>query len=232
MHLSLPLSPLSFSKNCALLALCAAVCLLLPGRLHAGPPDTVTSKDATASTSLTEPDPIFHHGALDLQLMGGALFSVQARGTPERPNLDYAPIVLRLGYMVNNVYGSGFLRGNDEVMLEGIGAPIFSGPGSGLGGLSLLYRRNFLAPNTKIVPYVTFGAGGVYNDVYHEHPQRIIGAAGEFDLQAAAGLRFRVSTKLTLDTEFSYRHISNADFANRNYGTNGLGGMVGLSYGF
>ena len=82
------------------------------------------------------------------------------------------------------------------------------------------------------MPYVTFGAGGVYDDVYHERTQRIIGAPGEFDLQAAVGLRFRVSTKLTLDTEFSYRHISNADFANRNYGTNGLGGMVGLSYGF
>ena len=117
-------------------------------------------------------------------------------------------------------------------MIEGIGAGIFTGPGNGLGGLSLLYRRNFLAPDTRIVPYFTMGAGGIYNDAYHERTQRIIGAPGEFDLQAAAGLRFRVSTKLTLDTEFSYRHISNADLADRNYGTNGIGGMVGLSYGF
>ena len=231
MHSPSPLS-LSPSRTSVLVAFCAAVCLLLPFRLHAGPPDTAAGKDTASSAVLAEPDPIFHHGALDLQLMGGALFSVQARGTPDRPNFDYAPIVLRLGYMVNNVYGHGFFRGNDEVMLEAIGAPIFFGPGSGLGGLSLLYRRNFLAPNTKIVPYFTMGAGGIYNDAYHEHPQRLIGAAGEFDLQAAAGLRFRVSTKLTLDTEFSYRHISNADFANRNYGTNGIGGMVGLSYGF
>ena len=231
MQPSLPPSPLPFPSGLALLALCAATCLLLPCHLHAGPPDTASAKDTTPA-ALAEPDPIFHHGAFDLQLMGGAVFSVQARGTIDRPNFDYAPIVLRLGYMVNNVYGQGFFRGNDEVMIEGIGAPVFSGPGSGLGGLSLLYRRNFLAPNTTVVPYVTFGAGGVYNDVYHEHPQRIIGAAGEFDLQAAVGLRFRVSTHLTLDTEFSYRHISNADFADRNYGTNGIGGMVGLSYGF
>ena len=231
MHSPFPLS-LPSLRTSVLVALGAAACLLLPLRLQAGPPDTTSDKDATPAALLAEPDPIFHHGALDLQLMGGALFSVQARGTAQRPNLDYAPIVLRLGYMVNNVYGHGFFRGNDEVMVEGIGAPVFSGPGSGLGGLSLLYRRNFLAPDARVAPYVTFGAGGVYNDVYHEHPQRIIGAAGEFDLQAAAGLRFRVSTKLTLDTEFSYRHISNADFADRNYGTNGIGGMIGLSYGF
>ena len=232
MHLPLPLSPSSFSRTSALLALGVAAFLLLPLRLHAGPPDTASGKDTTAATSPGEEDPIFHHGAFDLQVMGGALFSVQSRGTDERPNFNYAPVVLRLGYMVNNVYGHGFFRGNDEVMIEGIGAPIFFGPGSGLGGLSLLYRRNFLAPDARIVPYFTMGAGGVYNDAYHDHPQRIIGAAGEFDLQAAGGLRFRVSTKLTLDAEFSYRHISNADFATRNYGTNGIGGMVGLSYGF
>ena len=229
MHSSLPLSrpPLLLPL---LLGVIVAVCPLLPVRLHAGPPEAVAGKDAAPAT-LDAPDPIFHHGAFDLQFMGGLMYSLQ-RTTFERPNFDYAPIVLRLGYMVNNVYGSGFLRGNDEVMLEAIGAPVFVGPGSGLGGLSLLYRRNFLSPNTRLVPYFTAGGGGIYTDAYHERPQRALGSPGEFDLQGAVGLRFRVSTKLTVDTEFSYRHLSNAGLADRNYGTNAIGGMVGVSYGF
>ena len=231
MHPPSALSPSSLRRSLALLSLCALTAFL-PLRLHAGPPDAAVGKDAAPATALEESDPIFHRGGFDLQFMGGLMYSVQTRGTLGRPNFDYAPIVLRLGYMVNNVYGPGLLRGNDEVMIEGLGAPVFFGPGSGLGGLSLLYRRNFLAPNTRIVPYFTLGGGGIYTDTYHDRTQRILGAPGEFDLQAAVGLRFRVSTKLTLDTEFSFRHFSNADLAARNDGTNGIGGMVGVSYGF
>ena len=228
MHHPFPSRSLSLSSFLPLVL--AAVCLFQPVRLHAGPPEAPLGKDTPPAT-LDAPDPIFHHAAFDLQFMGGLMYSLQ-RTTFERPNFDYAPVVLRLGYMVNNVYGSGFFRGNDEVMIEGIGAPVFVGPGTGLGGLSLLYRRNFLAPNNRLVPYLTAGVGGIYTDAYHVKPQRALGSPGEFDLQGAVGLRFRVSTKITLDTEFSYRHLSNAGLAERNYGTNAIGGMVGLSYGF
>ena len=227
MHPPLPLSRPPFLLV-LLLLVAGGGCPFLPVSLHAGPPDAPASKD-TAPATLDAPDPIFHRGAFDLQFMGGLMYSLQ-RTTFERPNFDYAPIVLRLGYMVNNVYGSGFLRGNDEVMLEGIGAPVFVGPGSGLGGLSLLYRRNFLSPEARLVPY--FGAGGIYPPATPPTPHRPRGAPGEFDLQAALGLRFRVSTKITIDSEFSYRHLSNAGLADRNYGTNAIGGMVGVSYGF
>lgn len=230
MHLPLPSPALRSLRGFALGLACAATLALSPARLQAGPPDTSANKGTVDSPALTV-DPIFHHGAFDFQFMGGAMYSLQ-RTTYLRPNFDYAPVVLRLGYMINNVYGSGFFRGNDEVMIEGIGAPVFVGPGNGLGGLSLLYRRNFLSPNARLIPYLTAGAGGIYTDAYHERPQRALGAPGEFDLQAALGLRFRVSTHLTVDTEFSYRHLSNAGLADRNYGTNAIGGMFGLSYGF
>ena len=228
MHLLLSLATLRRHFGCRSLLAVGVAALLLPRSVQAGAAEASANKDPVIPA---ETDPIFHHGALDFQLLGGALYSIQ-RTSYLRPNFDYAPIVLRLGYMVNNVYGKGFFRGNDEVMLEGLGAPIFVGPGSGLGGLSLLYRRNFLSPDARIVPYFTAGVGGIYTDAYHDHPQRALGAPGEFDLQGALGLRFRVSTHLTVDTEFSYRHLSNAGLASRNYGTNGIGGMVGLSYGF
>ncbi len=202
--------------------------LLMPGSLRAGSPAIPVEKE---TLPIETQDPIFHRGALDLQWMSGVLLSVQ-HTSELRPNIDYAPIVLRLGYMADNVYGPGFLRGNDEFMLEVIGAAIFTGPGTGLGGGSLIYRRNFLSPNARVVPYFTAGVGAIYSDAFHDRHQRALGSPGEFDLQGALGLRFRVSTKLTLDTEFSYRHLSNAGLADRNNGTNAIGGMVGVSYGF
>lgn len=230
MHLPFPLFD-RLRPGALLLGLACAVAALWPcSPLRAGPPES-TSADKNPVAAQEAPDAIFHHGAIDIQLMGGLLYSLQ-RTSPLRPNFDYAPVVLRLGYMLDNVYGEGFFRGNDEIMLEGLGAPVFVGPGDGLGGLSLLYRRNFLSPNARLVPYLTAGIGGIYTDAYHDRVQRALGAPGEFNLQAAAGLRFRVSTHLTVDTEFSYRHLSNAGLADRNYGTNAIGGMFGLSYGF
>ena len=205
----------------------AGLALFAARGAQAGPPET-TGKEAPLTA---EADPIFHHGALDVQFMAGAVFSLQNTSI-RRPNFDYAPVVLRLGYMFNNVYGRGFFQGNDEVMLEAFGAGVFTGPGNGLGGLSLLYRRNFLAPNARVIPYFTAGIGGIYTDAYHDRNQGALGGAGEFNIQATTGLRFRVSTQLTVDTEFTYRHFSNAGLADRNLGTNGIGGMIGVSYGF
>lgn len=206
----------------------AAVLLMARG-VQAGPPPAPT-KDPVMQGGDT--DPIFHRHAFELQFMGGALFSLQ-KTDYLRPNIDYAPIIFRLGYMADTIYGRSFLRGNDEIMFEAMGAPIFTGPGNGLGGFSLIYRRNFLsAPGARVVPYLQGGGGGIYTDAYHERAQRALGAPFEFDLQAGTGVRFRLAPQWTLDAEFSFRHLSNASIASRNYGTNAIGGTVGVSYGF
>lgn len=207
------------------------VCLsgfALPGAVHAG-------ADVSKSSVIpVEPgDPAFRKGAFDLQVMSGVLFSVQ-RTTFLRPNLDYNLSTVRVGYMLDNVYGHGFLRGNDELMLEAAGGSIFVGPGAALGGLSLVYRRNFLYPavESRLVPYFQVGGGGVYSDAYHTHPQRELGSPGEFDLHVDVGLRYRVTPEWSLDTEFDFRHLSNADISGRNYGSNDIGGLIGVSRSF
>lgn len=212
-------------RNRLAILLVGTAALVLPTVLRAGP--AATPKETVPA----ETDPLFHHGAVEVQFMAGALLSLQ-RTSYLRPNFDYAPVVLRLGYMADDVYGRGFFRGNDELMIEAIGAPIFVGPGTALGGLSLIYRRNFLSPGAHVVPYFTAGVGGIYSDAYHDQNQRALGSPFEFDLQGAVGVRFRLAPQWTFDTEFSYRHLSNAGLADRNYGTNAIGGMVGLSYGF
>ena len=168
-----------------------------------------------------------------MQVTSGVLFSTQPPSL-RRPNIDFDLGVVRGGYMLDGPYGSGFLRGNDEFMGEAVGGSIFHGPGSGLGGLSVIYRHNLLitAVQSWVVPYFEVGGGGVYSDVYHSPVQHVLGAAFEFDLQGSLGLRFRVTRKWSIDAEANFRHISNADLASRNYGVNNLGVLVGVSRSF
>ncbi len=215
------------TKPLSLLLACLAS-FVLAGGTHAG-----TDVSKSSVVPVAPADTAFAKGSFDLQILSGALFSAQ-RTTFLRPNLDYDLSTVRVGYMLDNVNGHGFLRGNDELMLEAAGGSIWVGPGSALGGLSLVYRRNFLYPavQSRLVPYLDFGAGGIYSDAYHTHPQRILGAPFEFDLQVGLGLRLRLSHAWSVDAEANFRHISNADFAERNYGTNDIGGLIGLSWSF
>ncbi len=223
-----PAPLLALKRSLALFSVCLFGFLPIRTAL-AGSLDTGKSSPAPVE----QPDTVFRQGALDLQVVSGVLFSVQ-RTTFLRPNLDYDLGVVRLGYMLDNVYGSGLLRGNDEFMLEAAGGSIFVGPGTGLGGLSLIYRRNFLYPavQMRLVPYFQLGGGGAYSDAYHTHPQRVLGSPGEFDLQGDVGLHFRFTRRWSLDAEFDFRHLSNADLAGRNYGTNDIGALVGVSCSF
>ena len=173
----------------------------------------------------------FQRGALNFQVMLGAEESIQDT-SPGRPNIDYGLALVRFGYMLDPVRGSGFFRGNDEVMIEAIGGPIYTGPGTALGGMSLVYRRNFVPPSARLVTYLDLGVGGVYSDAYHQPTQHALGSPFEFDLQGGVGLRYRLDAKWSIDGEASFRHLSNAGLAPRNYGTNALGGLIGFSYAF
>lgn len=161
----------------------------------------------------------------------GVEFSLQSTSVI-RPNIDYQLTVVRFGYMVDAPHGSNFLRGNNEFILEAIGGPVFQGPGSALGGLSIVYRRNFLSPGARVIPYLDLGAGGVYSDASHDRVQQALGTPFEFDLQAGVGVRFRLGLSWTVDAEFSYRHLSNAHIVDRNLGTNAVGGILGANYSF
>lgn len=201
--------------------------LVFVGSLHAGP----AVVDATPETPSDDMMKAFRQGALDFQLTLGTEISIQATEL-KRPNIDYALADIRFGYMLDTAGGTNWLRGNDEVLFEVIGGPMYTGPGNALGGLSLLYRRNFVPEGARIVPYLNAGLGGIYTDAYHDRTQRALGAPFEFDIVTGIGLRYRITGHLSSDGEISYRHLSNADLATRNFGTNALGGLIGFTYSF
>jgi hypothetical protein len=207
-------------------ALSLAACALLlfcSGLARAGAPDKLV-----APTEATDAD-LFRTGGLELEVISGPLFSQQPTHSA-RPNFDYALTAARLGYMLDTPRGHGFFRGNDELLFEASGAAIFQGPGTAIGGASLLYRRNFVQPGSPWVPYFGVNLGGVYSDIYRDRTQRAIGAPFDFNLGAHIGVRYLLgSSGWALDAEAAYRHISDASITHRNDGIDAVGGLFGFS---
>ena len=173
----------------------------------------------------------FDKGRKEFQSLTGVYWSF----TPDRstrPTLNSTMSSYRLGVMLNDVRGSGWLRGNYEFLLEGFVGTIYQGPGNGLGGATLQLRYNFVQPDTRWVPYFQIGAGGVYSDMYKDRARSVVGSAVNFNLQGAVGVRNLLKEQWAVSLEGGCRHISNAGLSNRNAGLNSLGAQIGLSYFF
>jgi hypothetical protein len=177
----------------------------------------------------------FDKGARELQVGVGPMFAANPRGG-RRPRIDDLDAAVRLGWMLTDPRGSGFLAGNVELLVEAVGGVVIEGPGNGFGGVTLRLRYNFVQPDTsaeaKWVPYFQIGAGGIYNDIYKDQAQGLIGGALEFNLYVGAGVRYFFSPRVAGFVEADLRHISNANFHDRNFGMNSVGGLAGVSWFF
>jgi hypothetical protein len=209
----------------------ALLSLLLLGLpfVHAGEPDH--SKSITVAT--TEPTP-FDKGGRELILSGGFLYSPIV-ATGGRPVLNYAQGDLSLGWMLTSPapgFGCDWLRGNWEPLANLFGAGIIRGSNGFLAGGRFLMRYNFVQPDSKWVPFFQLGAGGLGDDVYRQHDQRLIGSGFEFTLVADAGVRYFITPKCAAILMADFEHISNAGTASRNLGVNAGGGTLGIGFFF
>lgn len=200
--------------------------LLLVGSFHSDAGQLITDIQ-TVEEEVTSP---FDKGQHEFQALAGAFFS--ANFDSSRDDFDLASAHVRIGWMLNTPKGSGFFRGNCELLLEAFGGPVIHGPGNGLVGASLLLRYNFVQPDARLVPYFQLGGGGIYSDAHKDHSQSLIGAPFEFNLQASLGLRWFCTERCAVAVEGGYLHISNASLADRNIGVNCLGGLIGVSLFF
>jgi lipid A 3-O-deacylase len=175
----------------------------------------------------------FHRFHGSLQVLGGAYFCPIGLGPHSTPRYDIAPIDVRLGCMLFSPFPDDCcLRGNIEALLALTTAPVFDGFGSLVIGPTVLLRYNLVQPDWRLVPYLQGGGGFTYNDSYRDKTQRALGQAGEFYLQATAGVHYLLSPHCSLDLEGGYIHISNADTNARNGGINSFGGSIGMTYFF
>jgi Lipid A 3-O-deacylase (PagL) len=146
-----------------------------------------------------------------------------------RPRLKTALATVRYGWILND-QGSGIFFGNEEFLLEAFVGPTLDGPGSVWGGGTLIMRHNFAwGHHPVVVPYFQIGAGLIASDASSDERQFAVGLPVEFSLHGTFGMRWRLNRAWSINTEFGYRHISNAGLSSRNGGYDLIGGLIGLS---
>ncbi len=194
--------------------------------------DTMPQRETPELFRVSMPAALYVEDRISLQLVTGAVFSPIGIG-PETPTYNYQMTNARLGWMLNTPHSDvGPLTGNVEAILELSASGVFSGFGNYMVGPTALVRYNFVQPGWRVVPYIQGGAGIVLNDAYEDKTQGAIGQFVQFTPQASIGTRILVTDNWSVDLEAIFHHVSNARMANRNLGTNGLGGMIGFTYFF
>lgn len=179
------------------------------------------------SNDSTSFEDAFSRGRFEASLNSGALFSpFVAYGG--RPTINYSITEVQVGYMLADVKGRGWWRGNFEVVGEGFGSGIFEGPGSFIAGATVWGRYNFVQRGWRFVPFFQAGMGLTSTDI----PRRYVGQPFNFNLELGGGVRCFLTERWALNLEFRYQHISNANTGRHNLGINSAGPILGLSYLF
>jgi opacity protein-like surface antigen len=148
--------------------------------------------------------------------------------TGGRPTINYTITEVQFGYMLSDVKGHGWLRGNFELVGEGFGSAIFEGSGSFIAGITVWMRYNFAPPGWRLVPFAQAGMGLTSTDIDHKY----VGQPFNFNLDLGLGTRYLLSQHWSLNLEYRFQHISNADMGRHNIGINGHGPVLGVSYLF
>jgi len=172
-------------------------------------------------------DEFFRGGHFETSLANGCLFSPFA-AIRNRPTLNYTISELQVGYMLTDVSGPSLWRGNWEVASGAFGGTAFDGVGDDIAGATVWLRYNFVPRQSRFAPYLHAGAGLTYSDIN----RRLVGQDFNFNLELGAGVRYRLSSHWSVNLEYRYQHISNANLADRNLNVNAHGPMLAMSFFF
>jgi lipid A 3-O-deacylase len=205
-----------------------ALALLFPLVLSFQPAAAAQEAAATGGSEAWSRDPLFAHGRYEAALASGVMFS-PFLATANRPTVNYSLNTLQFGYMLSDVRGDGWWRGNFEVAGEALASAVFAGPGDYIAGGTVWLRYNFV-PRTRwgVVPYAQAGAGMIGTDI----DPNLVGQAFNFELGLGVGMRYFLDRNWALSLEYRYQHISNANTGPRNIGINANGPLLGVSFFF
>ncbi len=190
-----------------------------------------TAYESLRADELSLPQPsvesAFDRGAWEATLNEGIMFS-PFLATKNRPTLNYELTEVQLGYMLTPVRGASFWRGNLEVVGSVFDGWIVEGRGTYVAGGTAWLRYNFVPVSCRFVPFLQAGAGLTATDL----DRRLEGEAFNFNLDLGVGARDFVTPKWSVNLEYRYEHISNANLSSRNIGINADGPMVSVSFYF
>jgi len=168
----------------------------------------------------------FKPGVQSVSFSTGAGYGLKIFGS--RQHHDLALTSLAYGYMLGPVKGEGrWYRGNWEFRGELFSGAQFSPGNDWLVGLTPHLRYNF-ATGARWIPYVDAGAGVTATSIGPPDLSHTF----EFNLQAAAGLRWFIKDNVALSIEARYLHLSCAGIDKPNFGLNNVNGMLGISWFF
>ncbi|MDB6021139.1 MAG: putative exported protein [Pedosphaera sp.] len=209
-------TPKQHLSYCILISALTASCALADSQ--SGP---------AASEGSFSVDDNFRTGWHEATFGSTALFSnIRRRG--DRPNVNYVLGYAQVAYAVTAPGDDGFFRGSFQLAPEAFAGGIYSGPGSYLAGGTLWFRYNFVQRGWKVVPYIEGGGGGTAIDLPHKYD----GKDFNFNLDLGAGVRWFIEPRCSLNLEYRFQHISNANLWDHNAGVNTTGPSVGVSFFF
>jgi len=197
----------------------SVICLTAGILFFNGTPDARAQADSLESS--------FDHGWHEATLTSGVMFSPFA-ATRGRPVINYTLSELQAGYMLADIRDRGWLRGNAEVVADVFGGAAFQGKGDYLAGGTCWLRYNFVPPGWQWIPFVQGGLGLTAAQMDH----RLLGETFNFNLNLGVGTRYFISPHWSLNLEYRYQHISNANISRDNIGINAHGPICGVSYFF
>jgi opacity protein-like surface antigen len=194
------------------------VFLVLGRAILAGEP---TNEERNSTAELFQP------GKYEFSFTSGPKFSPFV-AKKHRPTVDYTLTEAQLGCMLSNVRECGWFSGSFELAGGAFGGAIFEGPGGYVAGGTTWVRYNFALHNERLVPFFQAGAGLTSTDTASE----IVGQYFNFNLDLGAGFRCLIARNWSVNLEYRYQHISNANLSDHNVGINAHGPILGVSHFF
>ena len=154
-------------------------------------------------------------------------------------NYTMVPFIASVRWHMTNIGGPWILRGNWDITFSGAYTMIPRGPETRYWAYMTGFRRNFIQPNWKAVPYLEGRAGlgdinakAPYASKSLKEENRGQGQDFAFTVMLGGGMRYNFNPRYALSAGVAYMHVSNLYLSEPKFldeGINVYGPMVGIN---
>jgi len=194
-----------------------------------GPDSSARQEEAGA----TSPRDLFKLGTQEIGIAAGYgsaierfLFLPIGETTEEElQEVKYVYVAPRWGIGISDpLGGDAWYRGNFELLAEGAFYIPFEPKDGFGGGITAIFRYNFL-PEGPLIPFVETGPGILITDFDLQNHVDGLNFVWQFGL----GFHFFLSERTALTAEGRFHHISNAGINDENRGLNSVMVLIGVT---
>ncbi|MDE3040904.1 MAG: acyloxyacyl hydrolase [Nitrospirota bacterium] len=179
-------------------------------------------------SSSPEAQSIVQRGTIEVGVVTGYLQGVNvASGSSANRSAFY--LLPRIGMVVTDHLGSGYLTGNVTLMFEPLIASYVRPFGASAVGGALLVKYNFLSFG-RWLPYWDVGGGMLWTDLAPRIAEQ--STPVNFLLETGPGLQYLATDRIALTVGTRFHHISNGNTGDRNDGLNSILTYVGMAFFF